>query len=313
MRLDIAIIGSPKEPEVAKLTANLAQRGYPPLIIDTAAFPQQRLLTFADGSWWYQKVNLADVKVFFLRNLHCSELMEKLEGSEDPQSIAITALREKDSMLGSLLRWATEQGKPILNPLETLLCHYYKIDTVERLRQAGVPVPPMIATNDADIVRAFARTHKHIVCKPLAGGGIAIGLSANGILEEFYALLKIAPVMLQARIHGHDIRAYVLNNQVVAAASTWSTQLDFRTGAQHFEPTALTQAEAIGIVHATQLMSLRFAGIDFKRTVDGQYFVLDVNPAPMFAGFEQITGLEMTDPIAEYLVTMRSSPGIHPS
>lgn len=171
----------------------------------------------------------------------------------------------------------------------------------------------MIATNDADIVRAFARTHKHIVCKPLAGGGIAIGLSANGILEEFYALLKIAPVMLQARIHGHDIRAYVLNNQVVAAASTWSTQLDFRTGAQHFEPTALTQAEAIGIVHATQLMSLRFAGIDFKRTVDGKYFVLDVNPAPMFAGFEQITGLEMTDPIAEYLVTMRSSPGIHPS
>lgn len=303
--LDIAIIGRPGEPEVDKLAACLAQLGYPPLIIDTAMFPQLCHLTFADGFWQYQKNNLGDVKVFSLRSLHCSELTEKLETSEHTQSMWIAALREKDSMLGSLLRWTAEQGKPTLNPLDTLLCHYYKLNTIERLRQAGVPVPPMIATNDPESAQVFANSHKDIVCKPLAGGAIAIGLSAGGISEQFYALLKIAPVMLQARVYGYDIRAYVLNNQVIAAASTWTQHVDFRTGDQRFQPTDLTPEETHGVIQAAQLLSLSFAGIDFKRTSDGQYFILDVNPAPMFAGFEQITGLEIASSIAKHLVAVR--------
>lgn len=306
--LDIAIVGSAKEPEVDQLAACLAKLHHPPLIIDTSEFPQLRRLSFADGCWWYEKNNLRDTKVFFIRSLHCSELMERLEASEQrPQGMGIAALREKDSILGSLLRWSTEQNKHTLNPLDTLLCHYYKLDTIERLRQAGVSVPQTIATNDPDAVQEFATNHKHIVCKTLAGGALVIGLAADRISEQFYALLKIAPVMLQARIYGHDIRAYVLNNQVIAAASKQTEHVDFRANEQSFQPTALTRKEAIAVIQTTQLMSLSFAGIDLKRTQDGQYFILDVNPVPMFTGFEQITGLGVTSAIAKYLIKISLS------
>lgn len=168
--LEIAIVGRPREPEVDKLTLCLAQLGYPPLVIDTDAFPQQSHLTFSEGRWRYQENNLNDVKVFFLRSFHCIHSMDQLQPSEDPGTIEMIALREKDSMLGSLLRSMADLGKPTLNPFDTLLCHYYKLSTVERLRQAGVPVPPVMATNDSDAVQAFANSYKQIVCKPLAGG-----------------------------------------------------------------------------------------------------------------------------------------------
>ena len=304
--LEIAIVGRPKEPEVDKLALCLAQLGNPPLVIDTDAFPQQSHLTFSEGHWLYQENNLNDVKVFFLRSFRCIDPMEKLEPSEDPRTLEMIALREKDSMLGSLLRSMADQGKPTLNPFDTLLCHYYKLYTVERLRQAGVPVPPMMATNDSDAVQAFANTYKQIVCKPLAGGAIAIGLSAAGISEQFYPLLKIAPVMLQARIYGHDVRAYVLQDQVIAAASTITNQIDVRSGNRHFQPTALTHAETAGVIQVVRLLSLSFASIDFKRTSDGRYFIVDINPTPRFVRFERITGLEVTNPIAKHLIALSS-------
>lgn len=305
--VEIAIIGRPAEPEVDRLVTCLAQLGYPTLIVDTAVFPQLVHLTFVDGFWQYQKNNLNDVKVFFLRSLHCSELMEKIEASGQTNHVGIMALREKDSMLGSLLRWLVGQNRAILNPLESLLCHYYKLDTIERLQQAGVPVPATMATNDPEAVQKFVKNHTDIVCKPLAGGAIAIGMSAGDISEQFYALLRIAPAMLQARIYGYDVRAYVLNNQVISAASTLTEHVDFRTDNQRFQPTALTQDEAQGVIQAARLMSLSFAAIDFKRTSDGHYFILDVNPAPLFTGFEQITGLEVAGPIAKHLVAICSS------
>lgn len=306
--LDIAIVGNAKEPEVDRLAACLAELHHPPLIIDISEFPQLRRLSFAEGRWRYEKNDLSETKVFFIRNLHCNKLAERLEASEHhSQSIGITVLREKDSMLGSFLRWTTEQSKHTLNPLDTLLCHYYKLDTIERLRQAGVSVPQTIATNDPDAVQEFVTNHKHIVCKTLAGGAIAIGLAADRISEPFYALLKIAPVMLQARIYGYDIRAYVLNNHVIAAASKQTEHVDFRTGEQNFQPTALTREETIAVTQTTQLMSLTFAGIDLKRTQDGRHFILDVNPTPMFAGFERITGLEIASAIAKYLVAISLS------
>jgi glutathione synthase/RimK-type ligase-like ATP-grasp enzyme len=299
--LDIAVIGSPREPEVKRLTACLEKLKYPPLIIDTSAFPLRYTLTFADGQWRYEDQDLTVIKAVFLRSLHCSELAEKLTENGQQRS-AIEILREKDSMLGSLLRWMVSQEKLILNPLSSLLCHYYKLDTIERLHNANIPVPATIATNDPGEVQKFAQSYKHLICKPLAGGAEAIAISANNFSPQFWARLQDAPVMLQERIYGHDIRAYVLDDQVIAAAALLTDHADFRSGQQNFQPTNLTEEETLALIQAAKLMGLTFAGIDFKRGKDGCYFLLDINPAPMFAGFEQITGLEIADYLAKYLV-----------
>jgi glutathione synthase/RimK-type ligase-like ATP-grasp enzyme len=296
---DGAIIGGPKEPEVRRLAHCLEELGHSPLIIDASTFPQHHSLTFGDGSWRYGDHELNSVKAFFLRSLHCNKLTTSSAGELNRH---LHALREKDSILGSLLRWAGAQGKLILNPVDTLLCHFYKLDSLERLRNANIPIPSTLGTNDPNAVSEFAQSHKRLICKPLAGGAEAIAISVDDLSPLFLAQLQNAPVMLQERIYGDDIRVYVLGDQVIAAASLSTDHVDFRTGHQDFQTTTLTEAESADIIHAAKLMSLNFAGIDFKRTKEGRHFILDINPAPMFAGFENITGLEIASHIARYLV-----------
>lgn len=112
--------------------------------------------------------------------------------------------------------------------------------------------------------------------------------------------------MLQARIYGHDVRAYVLKDQVIAAASTTTNYVDVHSGNRHFQPTALTPEETVGVIQVVRLLSLSFASIDFKRTADGRYFIVDINPTPGFVRFERITGLEIANPVAKHLIALSS-------
>ena len=54
------------------------------------------------------------------------------------------------------------------------------------------------------------------------------------------------------------------------------------------------------LIKTAKLVALPFAGIDFKRTEGGGHFILDVNPAPMFAG--KIAGLRIADYLVRYPV-----------
>lgn len=296
----IAIIGGPDELEVQRLKKCFEKLGNRPLIIDTSSFPRQHDLTFCDDSWRYDHHEILSIKAFFLRSLHCDEI-----AGDNAHTLErhIDALREKDSMLGSMLRWAALQGKLILNPIDTLVCHYYKLDSLQRLRNANIPVPATLGTNDPKAIRHFARKYKQLIYRPLSGGAGAIALGTDDLSPQLLAHLENVPLMLQERIYGSDIRAYVLGDQVIAAAaSSISDQDDFRKGQENFQPTIITDAEAKDLINAAKILSLYFAEIDFKRAQDGRHFVLDINPAPLFASFEAITGLEIASHIAKYFI-----------
>jgi glutathione synthase/RimK-type ligase-like ATP-grasp enzyme len=296
----IVLLGDPREAEIQRLAGALAVLGRAPLVIDTAAFPSTGALTCAGGHWRYGSTDLSEIRAIFLRSVNCRDLADQGRGELSPDDVR-RMLREKDSMLGSLLRWAAAKGITVLNPVDTLHCHYYKLDTTERLRRAGIPVPDTLATNDPEMVRSFIGRHLEVIHKPLSGGAEAVAIAASDLTEEFLADLIYAPVLLQERIYGQDVRAYVLNGEIVAAGSLATENVDYRTGSQHFVPTPLTVPECESLVRSAELMSLGFTGIDFKRTENWEHFILDVNPAPMFAGFERITGLDVAGAVAGYL------------
>lgn len=295
---DIALLGDPAEPEIERLAGCLADLGRAPLVIDTAGLPRRHALTFSDTGWHYDGQSLNGIRTFFLRGLHCNDLRAPGNGEPPP---SLEALQEKSSLLGSLLRWAVTHGKPVVNPLSTQFCHYYKLHTQDHLKQAGVPVPATFAGNAPDAVRAFVGKHGEVISKPLAGGRETVALTADDLTPEFLNGLLEAPVMLQERIHGADIRAYVLGGRVIAAAALLTDHVDFRTGLQNFKPTSLSAEECRAVLEAARAMHLGFTGIDFKRAAKGRAVILDVNPAPMFAGFEGITGLNIAGPLAKYL------------
>lgn len=301
---DVAIIGGSEEAEVRRIADCLRLLEHFPLIIDTFVFPWEHHLSFIDGAWWYNDYELRSIKAFFLRSLHCNPTTKnRYANAPDSAGMDIMkVLREKDSILGSLLRWAHAKQRLVLNPIHTLRCHFYKLDTLERLLSANIPIPATLGTNSLHAIRAFARSHKDLIYKPLAGGAEAVALSASDLFSEGFEQLRIAPVLLQERVYGDDIRVYVLEDDVVASASLSTDHPDFRTGPQNFRPATLSRQESADVIKAAKTLSLRFAGIDFKRTKAAQHRILDVNPAPMFAGFEQITGLDIATKVARYLV-----------
>jgi D-alanine-D-alanine ligase-like ATP-grasp enzyme len=45
-----------------------------------------------------------------------------------------------------------------------------------------------------------------------------------------------------------------------------------------------------------------WTGIDLRLTPEGRYVFLEANPSPMFLGFEQRSGLPLTEILAELLL-----------
>ena len=300
---DIAVLGAPEEPEVKRLVDALAALQHPPLVIDTFGFPWEHHLSFVNGCWWYDDHDLTSIKAFFLRNLNCNPVANDNKEDLGVQAAAkMHALREKDSLLGSLLRLAESRRSVVLNPIDTLKCHFYMLETFERLRTANVRIPDTLGTNDLEAIGRFAQEHAELIYKPLAGGGEAVVLSASDLSPLSSGKFRIAPVMIQERVFGDDVRAYVLGGEVIASGLLSTEKADFHTSVQEFRPTNLTVEETADAIKAANLMAIRFAGIDLKRTEAGEHVVLGINPAPMFANFEKITGMEISVKIAKYLV-----------
>ena len=57
--------------------------------------------------------------------------------------------------------------------------------------------------------------------------------------------------------------------------------------------------QSLQIARALELL---WTGIDFRRTPNGRYVFFEANPSPMFIGFEQRTGLPLTDSLAAVLL-----------
>ncbi len=300
--ISVAILGDPKEAEVCRVADALQELDCSPLMVDTAAFPRKGDLTFVNGNWRYDGVDLRRIRAYFVRSLHCHPLAAgSADALQDKPRATVAAGREKESALRSMLRRAEAVGAAVINPVDTLACHFLKPDTLARWRVAGLPVPETLVTNDPKAVTEFARRHRELIYKPLAGGAETTALTARDLSPDRLAALRNAPVMFQERIRGADVRAYVLDHRVIAAGELSTEATDFRTTRQTFRPTSLSDAESVAVLAAAETLSLRFAGIDLKRPDSGESMLLDGNPAPMFAGFEDATGLAVAPAVARAL------------
>jgi glutathione synthase/RimK-type ligase-like ATP-grasp enzyme len=110
-------------------------------------------------------------------------------------------------------------------------------------------------------------------------------------------------LQFQQRIHGDNLRLYVIGGRVVAAGRILSNALDYREaehGVERFEPEpalakiAVTAAESVGLL---------FSGVDILAGQD-RYVVLEANPSPMFAAFDHLAGTRVAEHLASFLVGM---------
>jgi glutathione synthase/RimK-type ligase-like ATP-grasp enzyme len=228
---------------------------------------------------------------------------------------AYAAGRERRSFVFSFLAALEYRGAAFFNRPALLVQHFLKLDQLERLRRASVPIPRTLATNDPEAVLEFVRICSgSIVYKPVAGGGFCRRITADDLAEQRLQLLANAPVVFQEEVPGRNVRVYVVGYRVVASYEIVADDLDYRGAERAVFRTPLGDEEQEAACRAARACDLPFTGIDIRRRPDGSFAVLECNPSPMFSGIERMTGdRPISRAIADLLIRSghaeRSLPG----
>lgn len=107
---------------------------------------------------------------------------------------------------------------------------------------------------------------------------------------------------------GHDIRAYVVGDRVVAAMERYNEN-DFRSnisnGGKAVASIVTPEQEAVA-VSAVKKLGLDFAGVDLLIAKGGAPLLCEVNSNAQFKGLFEATGIDITDALFEHIRTVVS-------
>jgi glutathione synthase/RimK-type ligase-like ATP-grasp enzyme len=297
----VLLVGGAGDAHVAALAARLREDGVEAVCVDTLAFPDQTRVTLGEGldAITVDGRRIERPGAVYLRQLHAHPLAFGVDAQEEMDTdwrTTLVAFREKASLLRGLVgRWEA-LGVPVYNPLSTEWRGEKPLQ-ISLLRDAGLPVPETLWTNHPEAVRHFA-AGRRVAYKPVTGGAATRELSPEDLTEDRLATLGAAPVTFQQLLPGEDLRVYVIDGEVVASLRIVSRALDFRQNEERIEPFELSPELARICVRATEVIGLRWTGMDLKLDVDGTPRILELNGSAMFLGFDARAGTDILGRLA---------------
>jgi ribosomal protein S6--L-glutamate ligase len=207
-----------------------------------------------------------------------------------------------------------DAGIAVLNPPRAIEISVDKYLTTARLAAAGLPVPPTIVCQDADVaLEAFTALGGDIILKPLFGSegrGMMRIADADLAWRTFRTVERLQSVLYLQRYIPHpgwDLRAFVLGGRVLAAMRRhakegWRTNVaQGGTG----EAVRLTAEEAAWAVRAAEAVGAPVAGVDLLPGPAGQLYVLEVNAVPGWRALAPLTGVDIASEVLRYLAQTR--------
>jgi hypothetical protein len=160
----------------------------------------------------------------------------------------------------------------------------------------------MFVTNSP--AEAFAAVDRgEYVMKPPAGGALVRKVDA-GMVRAFAAI--DCPIGIQEFVPGEDIRVYVIDGEVVAAARIVTGELDYRRDPDYLNRIHAIElpAEVRGRAAAVcERLRLVCGSMDLRLTAEGEFVFLEVNSGGSFLELQKGTGVPIADLLAEMLVT----------
>ncbi|MCC2547757.1 30S ribosomal protein S6--L-glutamate ligase [Hymenobacter sp. BT175] len=186
-----------------------------------------------------------------------------------------------------------------------------KLRSMQVLARAGVGMPKTAFTNYSDEVPQMIRQvgGAPVIIKLLEGTqGLGVVLAetekaAQSVIEAFHNLkARIIVQEFVAESKGADLRAFVVNGEVVGAMKRQGKEGEFRSNL-HRGGTGtlvkLSRAEKAAALLAAKSLGLSIAGVDMLQSKRGP-LVLEVNSSPGLEGIEKATGLNIAGKIIEY-------------
>lgn len=181
------------------------------------------------------------------------------------------------------------------------------------IRNAGFRLPDTLLTTDPDAVREFARRHPAVVYKSMGTvRSVVARLSAEHLNRDRLDDVVTCPTQFQEWIPGVDHRVHVVGEEVfcttvASSADDYRYPLNAMTPAR-IRPASLPDEWAERCRRLAASMALPFAGIDLRRTPDGDWYCFEVNPAPAFTYYEGGPNPRVARAVAKLLASAPTEP-----
>lgn len=187
-----------------------------------------------------------------------------------------------------------------------------KLRSLQILSRSRLGLPKTIFTNySRDVEEMIAHVGgAPLIIKLLEGTqGLGVVLAetknaAESVIEAFNGLE--ARVIVQEYIKeakGADIRAFVVDGQIVGAMKRQGKEGEFRSNLHRggtAEIISLTDEEENAAIKAAKAMGLGVAGVDMLQSERGP-LILEVNSSPGLEGIEKATGNDIAKTIIRYI------------
>lgn len=187
-----------------------------------------------------------------------------------------------------------------------------KLRSMQILARSGVGLPKTAFTN-------YSKEEKNLI-EQVGGAPLIIKLlegtqglgvvlaetkkAAQSVIEAFHGLK--ARIIVQEFIKeskGSDIRAFVVDGEVVGAMKRMGKEGEFRSNLHRggtAEVIKLSRTEKAAALKAVKALGLSIAGVDMLQSARGP-LILEVNSSPGLEGIEKATGINIAGKIIEYI------------
>lgn len=310
----ILIISHPEDAHTQRVAQNLQQQGHIPFLLDFSRFPEKSLISLEFGA--NQAKTVHDIQWGDLDlNTVGAVWWRRPQSFRIPEEITYLpyrkfAIAEACEVFGGLPGLLDAQWINV--PEHDDLAHrkVFQLRTAERLR---IDLPDTLVTNAPAAARAFIRKHgkDNTVTKAFTGTPQAwreTRLIGAAELRQIEAV-RFAPVIFQALIKGMDIRVTVVGNHIFAAEidiRTGDYPVDFRMNYNNADIRPITLPDEVQsqIFNLMKTLGLVYGAIDYRRTSDGRYIFLEINPAGQWLFIEERTGQPITNTLANTLIDL---------
>ena len=307
----VGLIGPADRDEIVRLSIRLEERGAEPVILDGRKDRTIRITQQGESACG---VDLSGISSFYVTDLGLPGSLVRTDDGELDGEASAEALCHSQRYLAAwnALLARLETRCTVVNPYRTHDVHSLKPWEMTEYGRLGLPVPVTFSTSDAMVLMEAPGIHDgEWINKGMVGGyDYTEEYDPPATIEAAREKLLGGPLMVQERIMGDNLRAFVLDGEIIGAAEIITSaggETDSRRGDIRVRRVDLPEGAARAAIGAAGRWGMIFAAIDFMvdaRT--GRYVILECNSAPFFVNFERLTGLPITGRLAAYLTRVRS-------
>jgi glutathione synthase/RimK-type ligase-like ATP-grasp enzyme len=244
-----------------------------------------------------REVPLEDVTAAYVRPWD-SQRMRAVESTAHGSAERAQAAMVEDALIG----WSEATSALVVNRPSSMASNNSKPYQTSIIARCGFRTPCTLVTTDEDAVREFQSRHGQIIYKSLSGvRSIVTRLGADH--DARLPDVANCPTQFQEFVPGIDYRVHVIGSTTYSCTIT-STDTDYRYPSHRtpeIRPCVLPQEIEASCLGVARTLGLLVAGIDLRRTVDGEWYCFEANPSPGFTFYEQATGWPMAGAIADLL------------